>query len=122
MQNDQEKQPQTGRLDRRTVLNNRYMILQTVGQGGMGAVYKAQDMKRRSIVAVKEMSLSMVPPEEQERALRNFETEAKMLSGLHHPNLPAFTGRFTDAARHFLVMEFIDGQTLEASLERNNGP
>lgn len=122
MQNDQERQTQTGRLDRRTVLNNRYMILQTVGQGGMGAVYKAQDMKRRSIVAIKEMSLSMVPPEEQERALRNFETEAKMLSGLHHPNLPAFTGRFTDAARHFLVMEFIDGQTLEASLERNNGP
>ena len=122
MQNDEEKQAQTGRLDRRTILNNRYMILQTVGQGGMGAVYKAQDMKRRSIVAVKEMSLSMVPAEEQERALRNFETEAKMLSGLHHPNLPAFTGRFTDTARHFLVMEFIDGQTLEASLEYNNGP
>ena len=122
MQNDQEKNTQTGRLDRRTVLNNRYMILQTVGQGGMGAVYKAQDMKRRSIVAVKEMSLSMVPEEEQERALRNFDTEANMLRGLHHPNLPAFTGRFTDAARHFLVMEFIDGQTLENSLERNNGP
>lgn len=122
MQHDQERQTQTGRLDRRTVLNNRYMILQTVGQGGMGAVYKAQDMKRRSIVAIKEMSLSMVPPDEQERALRNFETEAKMLGNLHHPNLPAFMARFTDADRHFLVMEFIDGQTLEASLERNNGP
>lgn len=104
------------------MLNNRYMILQTVGQGGMGAVYKAQDMKRRNIVAIKEMSLSMVPPDEQERALRNFETEARMLGNLHHPNLPAFTARFTDADRHFLVMEFIDGQTLEASLERNNGP
>jgi serine/threonine protein kinase len=122
VQNDQERPTQTGRLDRRTVLNSRYMILQTVGQGGMGAVYKAQDMKRRSIVAVKEMSLSMVPPDEQERALRNFETEARMLGALHHPNLPAFTGRFTDADRHFLVMEFIDGQTLEALLERNNGP
>ncbi len=121
MQNGQDK-TQTGRLDRRTVLHNRYMILQTVGQGGMGAVYKAQDMKRRSIVAIKEMSLSMVPPEERDRAIRNFETESNILGTLRHPNLPAFTGRFTEDARHFLVMEFIDGQTLEDLLERNNGP
>lgn len=122
MQNGQDKSIQTGRLDRRTILHSRYMILQTVGQGGMGAVYKAQDIKRRTIVAIKEMSLSMVPPDERARAIRNFETEANILGGLRHPNLPTFTGRFMEEARHFLVMEFIDGQTLEDLLERNNGP
>ncbi len=122
MQNGQEKHTQTGRLEYRTLLNKRYMILGTIGRGGMGAVYKAQDTKRQELCAIKEMSLSMVPLEERAQAVQNFETEARMLANLHHPNLPAFTGRFTEGSRHFLVMEYIDGLTLEDYLERNNGP
>jgi serine/threonine protein kinase len=122
LQNGQERHTQTGRLERRTLLNKRYMILRTIGQGGMGAVYQAQDMKRKSMCAIKEMSLSMVPAEERPRAIQNFETEATILSGLSHPNLPSFTGRFTEGSRNFLVMEYIDGLTLEDYLESNNGP
>src|SRR5437899_1572676 len=98
---------QTGHLDRRTWLHKRYMILRTIGQGGMGAVYQAKDMKQQTICAIKEMSLSMVPEEEGEQAIENFKAEARMLRGLSHPNLPAFTGFFTEGSRYFLVMEYI---------------
>jgi serine/threonine protein kinase len=89
----------------------------------MGAVYQARDLKRRGILcAVKEMSLAMVPPKEQTRAIQNFKIEAKMLWGLSHPNLPAFTNFFAENQSYFLVMEYIDGQTLEDLLERQASP
>jgi serine/threonine protein kinase len=89
----------------------------------MGAVYQARDMKRQgAICAIKEMSLSMVAPEERDQAIQNFKIEAKILWGLNHPNLPAFTGFFSENQRYFLVMEYIDGMTLEELLERNKGP
>ncbi len=112
---------QTGRLDKSTVLHKRYMILRTIGQGGMGAVYQAKDMRRGTICAIKEMSLSQVPAEERVQAIQNFRGEAKILSALNHPNLPTFTGLFTEGQRYFLVMEYIEGQTLEHLLEQN-GP
>ena len=88
----------------------------------MGAVYKAQDIKRQSVCAIKEMSLSMVPPEEQDQAVANFKAEAQMLANLKHINLPSVTGYFTEGARHFLVMEYIEGMTLDEYLEHNNAP
>lgn len=88
----------------------------------MGAVYKAQDMKRKSICAIKEMSLSMVPPPEREQAVHNFKSEAQMLSNLKHPNLPSVSGYFAEGPRHFLVMEYIEGLTLDEYLSRNEAP
>ncbi len=88
----------------------------------MGAVYQARDMRRQTICAIKEMSLSMVPAEERKQAVDNFKAEAKLLAGLSHPNLPTFWGFFTEGSRHFLVMEYIDGFTLEEYLERNAAP
>ncbi|MBV9019963.1 MAG: serine/threonine protein kinase, partial [Ktedonobacteraceae bacterium] len=104
------------------MLHKRYLILRTLGQGGMGAVYQAKDMKRQTICAIKEMSLSMVPPQERGQAVQNFKVEAKMLWGLNHANLPAFTGFFSESSRYFMVMEYIDGFTLEDLLERNGAP
>jgi serine/threonine protein kinase len=68
------------------------------------------------------MSLSTVPANERPQAIQNFLAEARILSRLNHPNLPAFTDFFTEGTRHFLVMEFIDGNTLEELLEANHGP
>lgn len=98
------------------------MILRTIGQGGMGAVYQARDLKRQALCAIKEMSLSMVPADERAQAIQNFKIEAKMLWSLNHANLPAFTGFFTEGQRYFMVMEYIDGATLEELLEQNRGP
>src|SRR6266849_3357792 len=113
---------QTGQLDPRTLLHRRYVIMRAIGHGGMAAVYQANDTKRGVICAIKEMSLSNVPTNEQPQAIQNFLAEARILSRLNHPNLPAFTDFCTEGARHFLVMEYIDGSTLEDLLERNNGP
>ncbi|HET9919614.1 MAG TPA: serine/threonine-protein kinase, partial [Ktedonobacteraceae bacterium] len=103
------------------MLHKRYVIMQTIGQGGMGAVYKAQDMTTQKLSAVKEMSLSMVPDADREQAIHNFRVEAAILARLSHPNLPAFTDFFSEDARYFLVMEYVEGQTLEELLE-NKGP
>jgi hypothetical protein len=88
----------------------------------MGAVYQAKDVKRQTVCAIKEMSLSMVQPDEREQAIENFKSEAKILWGLNHPNLPSFTGFFNESQRYYMVMEFIDGSTLEELLERNGSP
>lgn len=88
----------------------------------MAAVYKARDTKRGSDCAIKEMSLSTVTTEEKPQSIQNFLDEATILSRLNHPNLPAFTDFFTEDARHYLVMEYIDGSTLEDLLERQNKP
>src|SRR5581483_6686875 len=113
---------QTGQLNPRTLLHKRYVVMQTIGQGGMAAVYQARDTRKGTLCAIKEMSLSTVAPEERAQAIQNFLAEAKILSRLNHPNLPAFTDFFTEDARHFLVMEYIDGTTLEDLLERNGHP
>ena len=88
----------------------------------MAAVYQANDTRQGNLVAIKEMSLSNVPANERSQAIQNFLAEARILSRLNHPNLPAFTDFFTEGARHFLVMEYIDGSTLEDLLDRNKGP
>jgi serine/threonine protein kinase len=96
--------------------------MRTIGRGGMGAVYQAKDLRRQVICAIKEISLSMVPPEERTQAIQNFKIEAQILRGLNHPNLPTFSGFFSENQRYFLVMEYIDGQTLEDLLDLNRGP
>ena len=88
----------------------------------MAAVYQARDTRKGTLCAIKEMSLSTVAPDERPQAIQNFLAEAKILSRLNHPNLPAFTDFFTEDARHFLVMEYIDGSTLEDLLDRNVRP
>jgi len=113
---------QTGQLDPRTLLRKRYVIVRTIGHGGMAAVYEARDTRRGTSCAIKEMSLSTVPTQERPQAIQNFLAEARILSRLNHPNLPAFTDFFTEGTRHFLVMEFVDGKTLEDLLEANKGP
>ncbi|HLI09078.1 MAG TPA: protein kinase [Ktedonobacteraceae bacterium] len=118
--NGQRNTP-TGNLGKQTILHRRYLILQTIGQGGMGAVYKAQDMSNRALVAIKEMGLSNVPQQERAQITHNFKVEASILARLDHPNLPRFHEQFSEGQRHFLVMEYIEGQTLEDLLE-HNGP
>jgi len=106
-----------------TVLQGRYRIVRTLGVGGMGAVYLAQDMRLANRpVAVKEMIPDpTASPAEQAQAQQRFQQEASMLASLDHPNLPRVSDYFTEGGNHYLVMDYIDGDTLEDIANRTPG-
>ncbi|HEY7357236.1 MAG TPA: protein kinase, partial [Ktedonobacterales bacterium] len=113
--------PRTGLLPLQMLLRERYLILEKLGQGGMAAVYKVKDsaVKRgESLRAIKEMSQGALKESEREQAIENFHTEAEMLKTLDHKNLPRFYDQFQEEDRYYLVMEYIEGETLEDRLER----
>ena len=104
----------TGRLPTRTLLHNgRYLITHLLGQGGMGAVYKALDLhNQKRVVAVKEMSQSGLSEQERKDAVVAFIHEATLLARLSHRSLPRIYQQFAENGRYYLVMEFIEGVTL----------
>jgi serine/threonine protein kinase/Tol biopolymer transport system component len=88
-------------------LKERYRILDILGQGGMGAVYRAIDENLEVEVAVKENSFF------SEEHSRQFQKEAKILASLRHPNLPRVFDYFViDRQGQYLVMDFIEGEDL----------
>ena len=111
----------TGRLSPQSLLAGHYLILKNVGQGGMAAVYQATDLKTRATVAIKEMSQDGLSSTELDEALASFAAEARMLRELRHPNLPRVYETFSEHARHYLVMDFIEGQTLEQRQQAAGG-
>jgi serine/threonine protein kinase len=113
----------TGDLLPLTDLANRYVILERIAQGGMGAIYRAQDQRLQGkIVAVKEMSESAIAPAEREHILECFQREAELLARLDHPNLVRVSDLFQEGERRYMVMEFIEGKTLEKMLEGRTAP
>ena len=109
----------TGLLTPNHLLNQRYRILSQLGKGGFGAVYKAEDAQLGNrLLAVKEMSQSGLNPREIIEATENFKREALLLASLTHPNLPSIYDHFSEAGRWYLVMNFIEGETLEERLNK----
>ena len=114
--------PGTGLLPQDSLLNKRYRILKLAGTGGMGAVYKAEDTRFGDRpVAIKEMRQSSLKPQELEIATEQFKVEANMLARLQHPSLPRIYEHFLEGNRWYLVMDFIDGETLDERLRRTPG-
>ncbi len=112
----------TGLLIQHHTLKQRYRIISQVGKGGFGAVYKAADTQfGNRLVAIKEMSQSGLGTQELLEATEAFKREALLLASLTHPNLPRIYEQFSDAGRWYLVMDFIEGQTLEERLSQVNG-
>src|SRR5437868_6827577 len=102
----------------RYLLQQRYRILAQVGKGGFSAVYKAVDtLFDDHLVAIKAITLSGLKPQEMIEATEAFNREMMLLSGLKHPNLPRIYSHFSDAECWYLVMDFIEGITLEKHLE-----
>ena len=112
----------TGSLPDQTLLAGRYQLLSRIGQGGMGAVYKAADTRfNNRPVAIKEMSSTGLTPARLQEAEAAFEHEAHLLADLMHPNLPRIYEHFAENDRSYLVMDFIEGQTLEEYLGLKGG-
>jgi D-alanyl-D-alanine carboxypeptidase len=104
------------------LLQGRYRLLGQVGEGGMGKVYRAEDTHLGNrLVAIKEMSARGLSPQEYAEVTQGFQREALLLAQLNHPNLPHIYEQFSEGDRWYLVMDFIDGETLEERLAKSPG-
>jgi eukaryotic-like serine/threonine-protein kinase len=101
-----------------TLLRERYRILSPVGQGGMGAVYRAEDIRLEGrLCAIKEVQPELTEDEiTLHQAQEQFHREASILARLDHPNLPKVSDYFTENDREYLVMDFVAGRDLREIL------
>jgi serine/threonine protein kinase len=98
-----------------TVLRSRYKIIELVGQGGMGAVYRAEDLRLEGRqCAIKEIRFEPgASPSTLKQAQEQFHREASVLARLDHPNLPKVSDYFSAGERDYLVMDFVSGPDLK---------
>jgi len=105
------------------ILQNRYRIEKQLGQGGFGAAYLAEDIKLKRGCVVKQMRIpSGTPPKQVQLFQANFEREASLLAQLNqpgHPNIPEIFDYFSDETGNYLVMKYIEGQSLQDVIDQN---
>jgi serine/threonine-protein kinase len=101
-----------------TILRERYKIIELVGRGGMGATYRAEDLRLEGrFCALKEaLPDTDASPEELRQSREQFYQEASTLARLDHPNLPKVSDHFSENYRDYLVMDFVPGQDLKEML------
>src|SRR5215468_5816484 len=97
-----------------TVVGN-YKIVEKIGEGGMGAVYKGVDLMLEREVAIKALRPELA---RQPDVVERFRAEAVTLARLNHPNIATLFSFLRQGDDYFMVMEFVRGETLESLLRR----
>ncbi|HEX8734242.1 MAG TPA: protein kinase [Pyrinomonadaceae bacterium] len=108
-----------------TLQQERYRIIQPLGQNGVGAIYEAYDNVRETKVLFKEISVNLrkvTTLTQQEELRRRFADEAKILTGMKHESLLPVYDFFSEIDRHYLVMELADGNNLSELIEQRQKP
>ncbi|MCE1246477.1 MAG: protein kinase [Firmicutes bacterium] len=112
---------QSGNLIDGTILDRRYKVTKHIATGGMGAVYKGEDVRLKTTIAIKEMLDFFTTPDERNYAVQRFSEEALLLADLRHPNIPRVTDNFIENGRYYLIMDFVEGISAEKALRNNQG-
>lgn len=101
------------------VLRDRYVIRETIGRGGMGSIYLAEDNRLPGRqCAVKEVEHDPnLPDNLREQGRDQFYREASVLARLDHPNLPKVSDYFSEPDRDYLVMDFVPGDDLKTLMD-----
>ena len=107
--------PQSGGFSPGTVLIERYRIVALLGRGGMGEVYRAEDLKLGNVVALKFLPASL---QNDAAALAGFHAEVRNARQVSHPNVCRVYDIGEVNGQHFLTMEYIDGEDLSSLLRR----
>ena len=96
-----------------------YKIINQLGRGGMGEVYLAEDLSLDRKVALKFLPEAFTSDPER---MARFEREAKLLASLNHPNIAAIYGLEQAEGKRFLIMEYVEGETLQARISKGALP
>ena len=99
------------------VLRGRYQVRERIGQGGMGSIYLAEDLRLSGrLCALKEVLYDRnLPDKVLEQAREQFFREATVLARLDHPNLPKVSDFFSSGQRDYLVMDYVPGDDLRSA-------
>lgn len=112
--------PQAPVLTEGHVINNRYRVISLIGGGAMAHVYKVEHVELGTLHALKEQQ-GEGEGEAAESAIETALREARFLSKLSHTGIPKVTDFFREEGKVYLVMDFVEGQTLKSILDRNGG-
>ena len=102
-------------VQRGELINDRYKIIKSIGEGGMANVYLAYDTILEREVAVKILRGDLA---DDEKFVRRFQREANAASSLKHPNIVEMYDVGEDKGRYFIVMEYISGKTLKSLIKK----
>jgi len=105
-------------INRGDLIDNRYKIIKSIGEGGMANVYLAYDTILEREVAVKILRGDL---SDDEKFIRRFQREANSASSLRHPNIVEMYDVGEDNGKYFIVMEYVDGKTLKGLIKKR-GP
>lgn len=107
-----------------TILDGKFKIVQVLGEGGMGTVYKVEQVGKPGYFrAVKELLINPnMTEEERKSAIERFEKEIDLLFKLKHSRIPSLILSFQERGNYYFVMEFVPGRTLEQILEDQKRP
>jgi len=102
-------------LNRGDMLRGRYRVEEVIGRGAYGMVYRCADVTiQGSLWAVKEIREGALSADERAEAIELFGKEAAILKELNHTGIPKVMECFSEGERHYMVMEYIEGETMEA--------
>ncbi len=107
-----------------TILDRKFKIVKVLGEGGMGTVYKVEQVDRPGYFrAVKELLINPnMTEDERKSAIERFNKEIDLLFKMKHPRIPSLILNFEEGGRYYFVMEFVPGRSLEKILEDSHAP